>query len=292
MDLEDYIVHIFCEVDDFMRVFFPARSLRERGPLPELTDSEVLTIEIVGEKMGFETDKKIFKFFKKFYRTFFPKLRGRESFLRQAANLWQVKAVLWRRLTGRYADTLHVVDSLPMHVCRFARAKGSRLFRGIAAYGKELGQQTFYGFRLHLKINSLGMINAFDLTPANVHDVRMVQELAQHDSGVLLGDRGYISQDLQTELQQSQELTLCVPAQQKNPLKLAPTQIRFYKRLRRKIETVGSQLDHYFRIKKIWARDIWHLTNRLYRKILAHTFSVILCLDHNLPPLQFANLLP
>ena len=90
MELDDYIVQIFCEIDDFMKQRFPARSLRERGPLPLLVDSEVLTMEIVGENLSLETNKAVFTFFKRFYTSFFPRLTNRVAFLRQAANLGRV----------------------------------------------------------------------------------------------------------------------------------------------------------------------------------------------------------
>jgi len=149
MNLDDFIVNIFCQVDDFMKKHFPNRTLRQRGPLPQLADSEVVTMEIVGEYLSLQTDKKIFEFFKNCYHHFFPKLTNRVTFLRHAANLWAVKHKLFEYIANQFADTVLVLDSFPVAVCRFARAKYSKLFKGIATYGKEMGNQTFYGFRLH-----------------------------------------------------------------------------------------------------------------------------------------------
>lgn len=284
MDLDDYIVQIFCEVDDFMKQRFPARSLRERGPLPKLADSEVLTLELVGESLGFETDQRLFWFFKRFYPHFFPHLTTRVTFLRQSANLWGVKQRLFQGLVRRFHDRTFVIDSLPLPVCRFARANRSRLFKGLAAYGKDLGQ-TIYGFRLHVKINSLGLVEAFELAPANIHDVHLAPELTAQDVGLLLGDRAYESSRLRARL--PSRLHLVIPL-----LKADSTPAgrrRFL--LRRKIETVFSQFQHYFTMKKIWARDLWHLTNRILRKILAHCFSVILCIQQGFRPLQLSKVL-
>lgn len=290
MNLNDFIVHIFCEVDDFMKESFPERTLRKRGPLPQLADSEVLTMEIVGELLGQQTDKAIFQFFKRFYRHYFPKLTCRVSFVRQAANLCSVKQRLFAYLAKRFKDTIEVIDSFPVAVCRFARAKRCKLFKGLAAYGKELGNQIFYGFRLHVKINSIGMIQTFDLAPAHVHDIHMLRELTETDSGLLLGDRAYLSEALRQGLLEKQALELSVPTKYGKASQLDSLQVRVRKRIRRLIETVGSQLTHYFAIKRVWARDLWHLTNRVCRKVLAHTFSVILCLNSDLRPLSFCKL--
>ena len=290
MNLNDFIVNVFCQTDDFIKNFFPERALRRRGPMPQMTDSEVLTMEIVGEILGFDTDKDIFGFFRDFYGHYFPTLTSRVSFVRHAANLCDVKKRLFEHIAQRFTDVVCIIDSFPVPVCRFARARFSKLFRGIAAYGKELGNQTFYGFRLHVKINSLGMIQAFDMAPANVHDIRMLGELTEGDKGILLGDRAYLSEPLHRELLEEQGLELSVPTKYSEPTQLTPDQLRKRKRLRRSIETMGSQLVHDLHVKKIWARDLWHLANRICRKILAHTFSVMFCLREQLSPLSLKKL--
>jgi hypothetical protein len=82
-----------------------------------------------------------------------------------------------------------------------------------------------------------------------------------------------------------------VPTKYGQPTPLKPEQLRKRKQIRRLIETVGSQLAHNFHVKKIWARDLWHLTNRICRKILAHTFCVLFCLREGLSPLSFKKLI-
>ncbi|MHC4087299.1 MAG: hypothetical protein ACYSU3_06960 [Planctomycetota bacterium] len=57
MNLIDYIVNIFVMADDFCKIYFPARKLRSRGPLPKLADSEVIAMELVGEYLGLRTDE-------------------------------------------------------------------------------------------------------------------------------------------------------------------------------------------------------------------------------------------
>lgn len=290
MNVNDFIINMFCKIDDLMKEF-EQRALRKRGPLPQLSDSEVLTMEIVGEILGLRTDKAIFEFFKSFYKQFFPKLSCRISFIRQSANLWAVKQMLLKNLADCFKDNIVVIDSLPISVCRFARAKRSKLFRGLASYGKELGGQTFYGFRLHMKVNSIGMIQSLDLAPADVHDINMVNELTVGDSGLLLGDRAYLSQKLKSELLQTQALEISVPTKYGEPTELDLNQLKFRKGIRRLIETVGSQLSERFNIKRILARDLWHLTNRIFRKILAHSLCVLFCVRENLKPLSFSKLI-
>jgi hypothetical protein len=98
VDLNTFIVSVFCLVDDQLN--HSERSLRARGPRPKLSDSEVITMEIVGEFLGIDTDKGIYTYFKRHYGGYFPKLAEvhRTTFTRQAANLWKVKEKLWQHI--------------------------------------------------------------------------------------------------------------------------------------------------------------------------------------------------
>ena len=55
---------------------------------------------------------------------------------------------------------------------------------------------------------------------------------------------------------------------------------------RRLIETVAGQLDQRFGMKTTFARDLWHLMNRIIRKILSHTVSVLMNMRINTEPLK------
>lgn len=98
MDLDSLIIAVFCLVDDALRLA-PTR-LRQRGPSPVLSDSEVLCVEVVGEYLGLDCDTEVFAYFRRHFAHFFPALGRihRTTFVRQAANLWKVKEALWQRL--------------------------------------------------------------------------------------------------------------------------------------------------------------------------------------------------
>ena len=88
MDLSTFIVAVFCLIDDQLE---GSGRLRRRGPAPRLADSEVLTIETVGEFLGLDNDEAI-RYFREHYGEWFPALRKVHRHLRQqAANLWTVK---------------------------------------------------------------------------------------------------------------------------------------------------------------------------------------------------------
>ena len=43
------------------------------------------------------------------------------------------------------------------------------------------------------------------------------------------------------------------------------------------LEAVLSQLTERYHAKRIWARNVWHLTARWLRKLVSHTMAVLLC---------------
>ena len=99
---------------------------------------EVLTIEVVGEFLRLHQDKVIFDYFCH-HSHFFPALKTlhRTTFVRQAANLCSVKELVWKGVLARtsFDSGFHIIDSLPLPACRFARAYRCRRFKGDAAFG-------------------------------------------------------------------------------------------------------------------------------------------------------------
>ncbi len=289
MDLSTFIVSVFCLTDDWLK----GKKLRRRGPSPELSDAEVLTIEIVGEFLGIDTDEGLYEHFRRHYGEWFPALCQvhRTTFLRQAANLWAVKKMLWKHLLSRirFDPEVSLIDSSPVPVCRFGRAYRCRRLAEESAFGyDEMTKQTFYGLRVHLRVCWPGVIVDADLAPANAHDLHLAEELLEDAKGWALGDRNYWSADL-TERLGDEGLRLLAPYKSKKKEKKPWP--RWLTQKRRRIETVISQLVERYNAKKVWARDRWHLTSRFLRKVLSHTMAVYFCQQVGLSPLRFSELL-
>lgn len=289
MDTITFLVSVFCLVDDWLK----DQSFRRRGPAPALRDSEVMTIEIVGEFMGIDTDKGLFLHFRRYYSDWFPALRQitRTTFVRQAANLWAMKYGMWQMVLKQLPcdPLISLVDSFPVPVCRFARAPRSKLIPGWTAFGKDqVARQTFFGLRAHVRVSWPGVISGLGLAPANIHDVDMAAEVLEGASGWVLADRNYWHPQKMADFR-AHGIWLLAPFKQvsyeKQPWPRWLTHMRF------RIETVFSQLTDRFHAKKVWARDAWHLLSRWFRKILGHTLAVYFCIQAGFEPLHFADLL-
>ena len=140
MDLDTFIVETCCLIDDALKERPPARPLRSRGPAPVPADSEVLTLEVVGEYLGPDRDTTIYAYVRRHYGAFFPALRRvhRTTFARPAAKLWGLKQWIWQRLVRElpHEPGFGLVDSFPIPACHFAPPYRCRRFRGERALGK------------------------------------------------------------------------------------------------------------------------------------------------------------
>lgn len=59
MPLENFIITVFCLVDGELKKKVGATRLRKRGFEPKLSDSEIITMEIVAEFLGIDTDNRL-----------------------------------------------------------------------------------------------------------------------------------------------------------------------------------------------------------------------------------------
>jgi hypothetical protein len=167
MDLSTFIIGVFDIVDDFFEDRGP---IRRRGPAPKLSDSEVVTMEIVGEFLGIDTQKGIYTYFKRHYSHYFPKIKEihRTTFTRQAANLWVIKEHLWQHvlehelavvLGGEEEEPpLMVIDSLPIPICKKSRSYKCKVMRDVSERGRDTNLGKFLGLRAHVVIRWPGII--------------------------------------------------------------------------------------------------------------------------------------
>ncbi len=120
-----------------------------------------------------------------------------------------------------------------------------------------------------------GLISRFSVAPANAHELSVLPEIVEGTSGLIVGDRNYHSPKTSEELMRSIGIELLVPysSKKRDP---APKESAYLSRLRYRIDTVFSQLTARYSVKRVWARDLWHLSSRLLRKVLSHTVAFLL----------------
>lgn len=298
MDRDDFIITVYLLVCEHYQLIMSeiGHPLRGAGFRPRLSDEEVICIEICGELFKLPKDKDMFHYFAHHYRHFFPALKDRSRFVRQGAALWKIKALIQQRIVQRHqahCDPVQAIDTMPLPVCGYTRARRDRCFTGEADYGFcAAKEERYYGFKLGLRISRWGFITHYPLLAARPHDVKHLSTLVEDFQGVVPADKGFI--DPFTHQLLLQKGVLVVTPQRKNmktPSPHPPALLKACAKWRKLIETVASHLTERFDIAKIRTHDLWHFQHRIIRKILAHSVAIAINIQCKRSPLDFDGLL-
>jgi hypothetical protein len=258
MPIEDFIIHMYCCVEDIyrQRVKTP---LRRRGFQPQLTDSEVITMEIVGEFIGKDQDKSVWRYFHSHWHSWFPRLGSRSTYVKQSANLWDLKGLIQGHLVRQMnalEHAVHLVDGFPMPVCKVTRAYRSHCFKGEAAYGYCAAKdEKLYGFTGRVLVNAKGVICGYTFAAANSDERDMLLEITQGLKGLLIGDKGYIRPSLKEELAR-QALDLQTPLRKNMQDPRPKAAVKQLMKARRLVETVIGQLTECFHILRRFEHEM------------------------------------
>ena len=238
-------------------------------------------------------DKNIWEYFSKNWLCFFPRIGDRSAFVRQASNILYWTQRLQEKIAGELGaktDQLHITDGFPIPITLFKRANFSKIFKGDADYGFCAAKgQTYYGFKGHIVINSVGVVANFTFAPANVDERDVLPENSKGITGFMLGDKGLIRPSLTTELA-AFGLHLEHPLRDNMKENRSKDYLSRMKNKRRLVETVIGQLSERFKIEKTRSRNLFTMSLRLTRKILAHTMGLFINKILERPILQLEGL--
>lgn len=279
-DFNDICTWMYVIVDDIWQQIEPL--FRRPGPKPKCSDSELITMTLVGECRGWDVETEMLSFWHD-HRDLFPVIPSQSRYNRRRRNLMMAFNLI-RRMVLQFMDlaqdTYCVIDSAPIPVMQFYLVPGAsgdwKAFQ--AGYGKVPSKKkTIFGYKLHLLSTLGGVILDFELAPANATDLDIGFEmLAEHTDLDVLGDKAYISTDKAAQLWQENRIRLKSIPRRNQKQQISPTLKRMYNALRQIIETVNGQLSEQFNIQKNHAHSFWGLCTRLYAKLTAHTLCVYL----------------
>jgi predicted SPOUT superfamily RNA methylase MTH1 len=254
-----------------------AGNVPKPGPKPKFSDVEIITLCLVSDSLLIDSENYLFKKLHREYTSVFPNLVERSVYNKRRRFLIPLMNKVRQRLVHQlvpYEDTF-VLDSMPIEICKFARAGRVKICKEreetAPSYGYCAAQkQTYYGYKLHGVCTLEGVVTDFDLSKAHVADIHYVNDIRdQYYNCTLLGDKGYLSEELQTELFETNRMILNTPmrANQKQFKK----QPAVFRKVRKRIETVFSQLCDQFMIRRNYAKSFHGLASRILSKITAFT---------------------
>jgi len=194
------ITELFCNIDDFCQAVDAYEKSTKIGNsrkptrTPELTISECMTIQILYHQSPCKNFKYFYKCFLQLYKSEFPKLVSYERFVELIPRMMPYFYCLMKSILFK-DDSINFIDSTPIPVCNNKRIKRHQVFKKYAKRGKT-SMGWFFGLKLHLVINRFGEIADFCLTSGNCDDRAPVSKMTENLNGLLIGDKGYISQEI------------------------------------------------------------------------------------------------
>ena len=278
-NLKDFFLVSYVIIDDIYHRIIP-NYIRFRRNYAEakLSDSEIITLAIVGEIHGIPSEKAWFNYVRRNFKDLFPNLGHRTRFNRTRRNLESVINEI-RKKIGNYLgynrSDIYIVDSMPILVCGFGRAHFCKRFKDISSYGYYASKkETYYGLKLHAAVTLEGYITDIEITAANVDDRAILWEIFESTyQPIILGDKGYIDDELAQDLKDEKGLKL-LALKRNNSKKPYPKEFRnWISKHRRRIETTFSQLTEQFHVNEVLVNSLSGLKARLQSKILGHNIS-------------------
>ncbi len=248
------------------------------GPKPQYPDSFIISLIIIKNLLGMNSESSFLRHLKNNYQTTFAKLPEQSWFNRKSKRLQSVCMALQQELVlGHLQDRVRIVDSTPVPVVKLYRGgytpcfkRGTETNFGYCASKKEY----YYGVKLSLFITLEGVITNIGIHPANRHDLTAAKEVLKGMDITnlwLIGDKGYYDGELRATLA-FHGGHLSVPDKARH----APFMTKEDKPLLAKrslIETVNEQLKAHMKIHETLAQSYTGLVFRLWSAILAFTFA-------------------
>lgn len=267
---DTYIVAAYVTIDDLLKVMKYQDDSRA-----SITAAEIMTVAVIAAKyfqnhheralsvllrLGYISPVSVSRFNRRMHQLL-------ETF-------WQVAILLGELLAQ---GKVFIIDTLPLPVCKRARARRCRKVQGRAFYGYCAAKdERFFGWQLHLVCDAHGVPVAFEMLPACWDELVPVQHLLAvlPEGSQVVADKGYISyrDELLAFLYGGVRL---IPKFRKNMRGNSHEDARLIRQHRSMIETVNSQLEK-MGIQRLHARTNSGFALKVLASLVALTLANIL----------------
>ena len=266
-ETEEALTVLFCLIDDAYALLNPKG--RRYESIKRLSDSEVITLALLQQLRGVESERSFLRDAQRFFSHLFPGVVGLHpsSLHRRVRKLRRFLEPLRREVVRELVgdpETLLVDSTLlaALHPRQVAQSAG---FPG--AGWVRWGSFSVYGVKLHLLCATNGVPISYELTPANVAEVRLTEELINEANLTddlarrLLGDLAYRSEALVRALAECGISLVTERADQRGQ--------------RQRVEICFSSLKRVFGLGETLAKTLVVLTTRIAAKLTAYTYAFL-----------------
>lgn len=286
--LKEVFTIVYIMVDDAYKKLFGHQKWFRMSPNnePKFTDAEVITLALVAQLSGYESQHAWWQHVRKNHRDLFPDLCDRTRYGRRLQKLTRAMEQIRQHilfLMNVDLTKLRVVDSFPVSVCHLRRANNSsQPFEYKASFGYcAAKKEFFYGFKVHLITDLQGIPLGYLVTPGHVHDTTglafLLQDMSKLDQVLaqliaILGDKGYVGKSYAQQLKDLFGVELLAMAREYDSLEVVAYN-QFIGQARKIIETSISVLTGTLNANHTKARSLNGFLTNLVAKITAFNLA-------------------
>ncbi|MFZ6023793.1 MAG: IS982 family transposase [Bacteroidota bacterium] len=250
---------------------------RRRGTVPRFSDIEVISLSLTSECLGIDSENLLFSKLATEYTNDFENLISRRQYNDRRKLLFEKTEVVRKSMAERLNKQVDIfaIDSMPLEICKISREQRNQMGKESIEHSPDKGycasqRKYFYGYKLHSVCSVSGVIQSLDLTKASVHDIHYLKDVQELFSNcIITGDKGYVSKQQQINLFETVGIQLEIPMRN-NQKKQKPV-IRILKKVRKRIETVFSQLCDQFMMQRNYAKSFTGFKSRILAKVTGFT---------------------
>lgn len=240
--MKDFTIAIYCFVDDLLLKIDNEQIDKRR----KLTNAQVITVVILSAKYFYGNQATACSYLQSHYGFNIP---DKSNFNRILHSLSELITDLFAHLGLIFKhlnlNSVYIIDSFPVPVCKNIRICRSKIVKGSEFRGYNASKREyFYGFKVHLITTGDGIPVEFIVTTGSIHDNTALQSMDINlpAGSDLYGDAAYINHEYKELLNDFQQIRL-------------------------KAATKKSST-----IRNTWAEE---LENRYHRKRVENTFADI-----------------
>jgi hypothetical protein len=184
LDLDTFLVTVYCVIDDLYQETFAAHKPVRPGAEPAVSDSEVLAVVVLTQWQQSRSESAFLGYVRHHWRAYFPRVLSQSAFNRRARDLMGVLCALGPVLSQRLDQALgsappyEVLDTVPVPLLRRCRGDQHHLFGLEAAIGQGGSDKDwYYGVSLLGAVTPSGLLSGFVLGPADTQERWLAEAL-------------------------------------------------------------------------------------------------------------------
>lgn len=240
MDIQ--IVAVYCLCDDLLIALD-----HQEDPQVRMSDAEVMTTAIIAAVNfggNFETARDFLQ-----SHNYIPKMLSKSQFNRRLHRIKPLFLTLFSVLGERFkslnAESIYVIDTIPIAVCDNIRISRSNIYQTEAYRGYQASKKRyFYGVKVHLMVTAAHHPVEFFLTPGGTGDVEGLQwfDFDLAEGSRVYGDKAYNHYEIE-DILSDVNVELC-PARKSNSQRPHPAWRSYLcEYYRKRVETAGSLIE-------------------------------------------------